>query len=63
LDKLADQASSAASELVESAAQEGYTIEAQSYALDVTKEEEVKAVIQNIVQKWGSIDCLVTAAG
>lgn len=63
LDILADQASSAASELINSSAQQGYTIEAESYALDVTREENVKTVFQEIVHKWGRIDCLVASAG
>lgn len=33
------------------------------YKLDLTNEEEIIAVVNNIVQKYGNIDCLINNAG
>lgn len=38
-------------------------IEARGYIADVTKKEEIKAVVQDIINTWGQIDILVNNAG
>ena len=38
-------------------------IEARGYIADVTKKEEIKTVVQDIINTWGQIDILVNNAG
>jgi len=38
-------------------------INARGYVADVTKKEEIKAVVQDIMNTWGQIDILVNNAG
>jgi len=39
------------------------TIEAIGYGCDVSKEDSVQAVFQEIVDRWGKIDTVVASAG
>ncbi|WP_438315763.1 3-oxoacyl-[acyl-carrier-protein] reductase [Candidatus Caldatribacterium sp. SIUC1] len=48
-------------EVVEALRQEG--IEAQGYVADVTVREEIRAMVEDIVARWGHIDILVNNAG
>ena len=38
-------------------------IEARGYVADVTKKEEIKTVVQDIINTWGQVDILVNNAG
>ncbi|HXL02029.1 MAG TPA: 3-oxoacyl-[acyl-carrier-protein] reductase [Candidatus Atribacteria bacterium] len=38
-------------------------IEARGYVADVTKKEEIKTVVQDIIKTWGQVDILVNNAG
>ena len=40
---------------------EGY--EALAYSLDITQRKEIQNLYEDVIQKWGSIDILVTNAG
>ncbi len=48
-------------ETVEALRQEG--IEAQGYVADVTVREEIRAMVEDIIARWGHIDILVNNAG
>jgi len=48
-------------EAVEVLRQEG--IEAQGYVADVTVREEIRAMVEDIIARWGHIDILVNNAG
>jgi|UniRef100_A0A7V3YFB4 3-oxoacyl-[acyl-carrier protein] reductase len=48
-------------EAVEALRQEG--IEAQGYVADVTVREEIRAMVEDIIARWGHIDILVNNAG
>src|SRR5215469_1581635 len=57
----ADISSEKAAETVEKIKLQGG--EATAYSLDVTKRNDVDAIVNNVVQKFGSIDILVNSAG
>jgi NAD(P)-dependent dehydrogenase (short-subunit alcohol dehydrogenase family) len=57
----ADISSEKASDTVEKIKLQGG--EAAAYSLDVTKRNDVEAVVNDVVQKFGSIDILVNSAG
>ncbi len=43
--------------------EEKYSIQVLTICADVSKEEDVKRMIQTVIQEFGSIDCLVNNAG
>src|SRR4051812_14216327 len=57
----ADISSEKAAETVEKIKLQGG--DASTYSLDVTKRNDVEAVVNDVVQKLGSIDILVNSAG
>jgi len=67
IDLFAADAERAAKELVqhfeENAGIEPGTIETAGYGVDVSDEAAVKAAFDQIVQKWGKVDVVITAAG
>jgi len=67
IDLFAADAERAAEELVQhfeqNAGIEPGTIEAAGYGVDVSNEDAVKAAFDQIVQKWGKVDVVITAAG